>query len=66
MTPPLESAAPPKLQFAKIKPIDGCRHGWAIVEMRDVRAMTEGGAYEIQHVWMTRAEFEGLKEFEGW
>jgi hypothetical protein len=64
--PTADRIAPPKLQFAKVRPSNG--GPWAICEMRDLPDMIDGDSatYEVRHVWMTRAEFEGLKEFEGW
>ena len=56
----------PKLQFAQIRPLDGHKHAWATVELRDVEDMTRGSDYEMRHVWMTRKEFEDLPEFGGW
>ncbi len=60
-------AARAKLQFAQIRPTDdGCPHGWATVDMREVAEMTTEGDWEIRHVWMTRDEFEALPDFGGW
>jgi hypothetical protein len=56
-----------KQKFVKLRPIG--ETPWCVCEPCEVSDMLEGAdpaEYEQVEVWMTQADYEALKEFEGW
>lgn len=54
-------------RYIKMRPIDG--GPWAVIEAGDLDSMLDGEeleTFETTDVWMTKAEYEALGEFNGW
>lgn len=63
----VKAARRDKQKFLKLRPIGG--GPWCVCEPVEVMDLLDGDSpdkYETQEVWMTQAEYEALKDFEGW